>query len=132
MPLLEGFKGILALIDTDLSLEDNRIESLRIEQASALPTSDTFCALCSQQSQVTQVAGCGCDVRTGIPKSISGNISEIVLERSNDVAQLVLGTFLAVEAKTAIPDVSNIDIGLTNGDEAAFFDRDHRGVAMNE
>ena len=36
MPLLEGFEGILALIDTDLSLEDNRIESLRIEQASAL------------------------------------------------------------------------------------------------
>ena len=47
-------------------------------------------------------------------------------DRTNDVAQLVLGTFLAVEAKTAIPDVSNIDIGLTNGDEAALFHRDHR------
>lgn len=45
---------------------------------------------------------------------------------------MVVGAFLAVEAKTAIPDVSNIDIGLTDNDEAALFDRDHRGVAMNE
>ena len=45
---------------------------------------------------------------------------------------MVVGAFLAVEAKTAIPDVSNTDIGLTDNDEAALFDRDHRGVAMNE
>ena len=45
---------------------------------------------------------------------------------------MVVGAFLAVEAKTAIPDASNIDIGLTDNDEAALFDRDHRGVAMNE
>lgn len=45
---------------------------------------------------------------------------------------MVVGAFLTVEAKTAIPDVSNIDIGLTENDEAALFDRDHRGVAMNE
>jgi len=54
------------------------------------------------------------------------------LARALAVLALVLGTFLAVEAKTAIPDVSNIDIGLTDSDEAEFFDRDHRGVAMNE
>ena len=47
---------------------------------------------------------------------------------------MVVGAFLAVEAKTVIPDVSNIDIGLhvTENDEAALFDRDHRKVAMNE
>lgn len=45
---------------------------------------------------------------------------------------LVAGAFLAVEAKAAIPDLSSIDIGLTDGDEAALFDRDHRGVATNE
>lgn len=45
---------------------------------------------------------------------------------------VIFGTFLVVEAKTALPDVSNIDIGLTDSDEAALFDRDHRGVAMNE
>jgi len=51
MPLLEGFEGILALIDTDLSLEDNRIESLRIEQASAL-TSTLFVLSLHQSRQV--------------------------------------------------------------------------------
>jgi len=54
------------------------------------------------------------------------------LTRALAVLVLVLGTFLAVEAKMAIPDVSNIHIGLTDIDEAALFDRDHRGVAMNE
>jgi len=47
---------------------------------------------------------------------------------------VVVGAFLAVEAKAAIPDISNIDIDLTVSDEAeaALFDRDHRGVAVNE
>lgn len=77
MPLLEGFEGILALIDTDLSLEDNRIESLRIEQASALRHFDT-----STLDFINQ--GIKASGVTYVPVFLSrfrGYISEIVLER---------------------------------------------------
>ena len=65
-------------------------------------------------------------------ETILQNMPDKALARALAVLVVVLGTFLAVEAKMVIPDVSNIDIGLTDSDEAALFDRDHRGVAMNE